>query len=237
MRAQSTAALAAGLLASLVLPAAPARAADHAEAAVLRLGAADGDLSGLYAFTSYDKKHLDLVLPWAPDAGPSTRFSDAVQWVFRVASRPTVKDADAAEVLIVCTFDAAQKISCWAGDEFATGDASVRGGVVSPSGKLRVFAGLRNDPFFFNRTGFVAAAERVVAAFQGTSRDAARCPSVTAMESEEIVAYIKSGQGGSLPKDDFAKKNVLAIIVEIDLPLVTTGGPIVAVSASTHKKP
>ena len=45
--------------------------------------------------------------------------------------------------------------SCWLGtDEYVTGDASAITGLTSADGKLKVFAGLRADPFFFNLDGF-----------------------------------------------------------------------------------
>ena len=48
------------LLPALVfaLAALPARAADHREGALLDLTTTDGDLTGLYAWTSYDGKRL-----------------------------------------------------------------------------------------------------------------------------------------------------------------------------------
>ena len=134
-------------------------------------------------------------------------------------------------------FDAAQRITCWAGDEKVHGDAGAPVGISSASGRLRVFAGLRNDPFFFNLTGFNAATDRVMSALQGTDRDKAGCPSVTPQEANEIAASMRTGNQGSLAQDDLARQNVLALVIEIDLKLVTTGGPILAVSASTHKRP
>ena len=224
------------LLATLALGESPALAADHRDGALLQLRGIDGDLTGLYAWTSADGKKLDLVMPWAPDSGPSTRFSDAVQWVFRVASRPAANAPDGAEVVILCTFDVGQKVSCWAGDEYLTGDASGVAGLASPSGRLRVFAGLRNDPFFFNLTGFKAASERAATALKTATRDAAGCPSIDAPTRAEITGLLKTGRGGATPRDDFARQNVLALVVEVDLSLVTRGGPLVAVTASTHKR-
>src|SRR5438105_139740 len=105
------------LLTSLLLADPPARAADHREGALLRLAPTDGDITALYSWMSPDAKRLNLALAWAPDSGPSTRFSEAVQWVFHVASRPAAAGPDAAELVVLCSFDLAQTISCWAGDE------------------------------------------------------------------------------------------------------------------------
>lgn len=222
---------------SLFAAPSPALANDHRDFARAGLRGEDGDLTSLYAWTSADGKKLNLGLPWAPDAGPGTRFSDAVQWVFRVASRPDAKARDAAELVILCTFDIAQRVSCWAGEEYLSGDASGSAGLASPSGRLRVFTGLRNDPFFFNLTGFKAAGSRINQALAGAPRDAAGCPSFDLQARSEILRQLSTGTGGVAARDDLAGQNVLTLVVEVDLSLVTRGGPVLAVSGSTHKRP
>lgn len=227
------------LLAALSIVAAPAPglANDHRDLALAGLRGEDGDLTSLYAWTSADGRKLNLGLPWAPDAGPGTRFSDAVQWVFRVASRPEARARDAAELVVLCTFDIAQRVSCWAGEEYLFGDASGSAGLASPSGRLRVFTGLRNDPFFFNETGFKAAGARINQALTGAPRDAAGCPTFDPQARSEIVKQLATGAGGARARDDLAGQNILALVVELDLSLVTRGGPVLAVSGSTHKRP
>ncbi|TMA23646.1 MAG: DUF4331 domain-containing protein, partial [Deltaproteobacteria bacterium] len=73
--------------------------------------------------------------------------------MFHTSSLSAFGSAAGSTQDIVCTFDAAQKLSCWAGNEYVSGDASNPAGLASGSGKLRVFAGLRDDPFFFNLHG------------------------------------------------------------------------------------
>ena len=65
---------------------------------------------------------------------------------------------------------------CWLGtDEYVTGDASAITGLTSADGKLKVFAGLRADPFFFNLDGFHHA-EATVEGASGLTADVAGCP-------------------------------------------------------------
>lgn len=214
----------------------PAHANDHRDGALLRLAPTDGDITAFYGWMSPDGKKVNLALAWAPDSGPTTRFSDAVQWVFRVASRPSTKAPDAAELVVMCTFDVAQNIRCWAGDEYVSGVASDKGGLRSASGRMRVFSGLRNDPFFFNLTGYAAAAARLGPAAATAQRDAAGCPSLDASTRTDIARLLRSGAAGAPPRDDFARQNVLALVIELDRTLATAGGPVLAVSASTHKR-
>ena len=73
-----------------------------------------------------------------PVADANSKFSDAAAYVFHTESAGAF-GATSNPLDIICTFDAAQKIQCWAGDEYVTGDASAAAGITSTSGKLKVF--------------------------------------------------------------------------------------------------
>ncbi len=68
----------------------------------------------------------------------------------------------------------------------------------SPAG-LKVFAGVRNDPFFFDGEGFAA----LVASFAGPG------------QSGDLVGAFRLG-GGQPRRDSFANRNVSAIVFEMD---------------------
>src|SRR5262249_9125643 len=137
---------------------------------------------------------------------------------------------------VVCTFDAAQKISCWVGDkDYVTGDASAVAGLTSASGKVKVFAGLRDDPFFFNLDGFKHTVSTVEAAAPTLMFDGAGCPAIDAATSAVLVGQLQHDPNGGPPANFFAGKNVLSIVLSIDKTLLTEGGPIVSMWASTNK--
>ena len=162
--------------------------------------------------------------------------SDAVQYALHIESSAKYGVAgDKSD--IICTFDADQKISCWVGtQDYVTGDASVTDGIKSESGKTRVFAGLRADPFFFNLEGFKDTVATVDAVAGGLTFDGSGCPTVDAATSAAVVGLLQGTANGSGPaKNFFEAANVLSIVLEVDSALVTTGGPIVAVWGSTHK--
>jgi hypothetical protein len=176
---------------------------------------------------------MDLVR----NATASSRFSDSVQYVFHTSSKATFDGTASDEVPVVCEFDAQQTVECWAGDDaYVTGDASNLTGITSSDGKLRVFAGLRNDPFFFNLSGFRATAETVAGAAGGLTFDAAGCPAVDDATSSALVTQLMSAPGGGAAVDSFANFNVLALVVVVEKSILTTNGPIVAVSASTRRQ-
>jgi hypothetical protein len=103
---------------------------------------------------------------------------------------------------------------------------------------LRVFAGLRNDAFFFNLAGFRATAE-IVTDFldnlQPNQVDAAGCPTVDAPTSMALVNQLAMAPGGGPAPNSFDTFNVLAIVVSVDKTILTRNGPILSVSGSTHR--
>src|SRR5690606_15046972 len=135
---------------------------------------------------------------------------------------------------VICQFYDTDKIECWAGDEYVEGDPSDPAGITSESGDLRVFAGLRNDPFFMEFEGFTETVKAVVAAAPNLDFDAEGCPDVDAATSAALVGQLQSGANGAPASDTFAGANVLALVVQVDKSLVTAGGPLLGVWASTH---
>jgi Domain of unknown function (DUF4331) len=137
------------------------------------------------------------------------------------------------ETLIMCTFSADQTIQCWAGDEYVTGDASGEKGLSSESGALKVFAGPRNDPFFFNLTGFNTAVQTVKDVAGDLDFDKNGCPALNAEQSALLVGQLQSTDDGPAT-DTFAGANTLALVVQVDKGLVSGGGPILGVWGSTN---
>lgn len=210
-------------------------AADHIDspAAVAEPAA---DITDLFAWMSADAAKVNLVLDVTPFAGADSNFSDAVQYVFHVNSSTGYGEAQ-TETLILCEFDAAGAIACWAGaDEYLAGDASAEAGLASESGALKVFAGLRNDPFFMEFTGFSQAVATVISAASGLTFDDQGCPAVDEGTSGVLVGQLQSGTDGAAASNTFAGANVLSIVVQVDKALVTTGGPILSVWASTNAR-
>jgi hypothetical protein len=183
---------------------------------------------------SPDAQSVFLVMALVRDAQPTQRFSDSVQYVFHTTSRQNFGASPGPEVAIICTFDRTQTIQCWAGNEsYVTGDASNPNGITSDDGKLRVFAGLRNDPFFFNLAGFRETSRIVAGAIANLQFDAAGCP--TNAPSATLVNQLRTAPGGSPALNNFDRFNVLAIVIALDKSVVTQNGPILSVWGSTNR--
>jgi len=108
-------------------------------------------------------------------------------------------------------------------------------GIATADGRFRVFAGLRDDPFFFNLAGFRETARTVAGAASSLRFDPAGCPALDAATAATLVNQLRTAPGGGPAVDNFARFNVLAIVVALDKSLVTQGGPIVAVWGSTNR--
>lgn len=219
--------------AAICLGGSSALAADHLDSkSVMEDPAAD--ITDVYAWAQ--GSNLVLVLDVAPLATASSKFSDAVQYALHLESSSGYgKSGDKMD--IICTFDAEQKVSCWVGDkDYVTGDASDPKGLSSESGKVKVYAGLRADPFYFNLEGFKDTVATVDAAEGALTFDSSGCPAVDAATSAVLVGQLQGTQSGTMPaKNFFETANVLSIVIEVDKGLVTSGGTTVAVWGSTHK--
>lgn len=214
----------------------PVRAADHADGPAAKADPA-ADITDVFAWMSADAKKVYLVMDLVRNATPASKFSDSVQYVFHTTSRASFGAPASPEVNVICTFDAAQKIQCWAGNgAYVTGDASNVNGIASGDGKLKVFAGLRDDPFFFNLAGFQATGAAVAAAASSLTFDPAGCPALDQATATTLVTQLLTAPGGGPAIDNFAKFNVLAIVVALDKSIVTKNGPIVGVWGSTNRR-
>jgi len=211
-------------------------AADHRDGPAATANK-DADINDVFAWMDPGGQKVNLALTFHPAAAAGVKPSDAVLYVFHLNSKQTFTATTSTEFQIICGFDAQQTISCWAGaDEYVTGKADAAAGLTSKSGKLKVFAGMRNDPFFFNASGFGATVGMVKAAASSLQFDPAGCPRLDAQTSSALVTQLKKSQGGGAPTDFFAGTNTLAIVVQVDKSLVTPGGPIMGVWASTHSR-
>src|SRR6266446_6022206 len=121
-------------------------------------------------------------------------------------------------------------IMCWVGMvggivamDYVIGNASVAPtGITSADGKLKVFAGPRSDPFFFNLDGFKATVA-IVEGLSGLTFNDAGCPQLTAGQSNAAAAQLGKAADGGTAADFFAPLNGLAIVISIDKALLATG--------------
>ena len=217
--------------------ASPVKSADHKDAPATTADPAS-DINDVFTFVDGGK--FVMMMTMTPFAGAGAKFSDSTKYVFHTSSGAafgkTTKDVD-----FICTFDAAQKASCWAGAaDYVTGDASKGDApLTSTSGKMKVFAGMRADPFFFNLQGFKDTVTTVEGAAASLTFDTSGCPAVDSATSGVLVGKLKEKTSTAATtktqEDDFATANTLALVLSVDMSLVNGGGDFVTVWASTNK--
>jgi hypothetical protein len=206
------------------------RAADHADGPAAS-AEPTADIDDVYAWMSADTADLNLVMTIGRNVPANFRLSDRVQYVFHTSSRQSFGAQPGAEYNIICEPQTDGRIRCWAGtDAFVEGDASIATGLDSSDARLKVFAGVRNDPFYFNLTGFNTVARTVGTVGGSLTFDAAGCPRLDAATASSLVTTLRTG------RDDFLGFEAFALVVSIDKTLVTRNGSIVSVWGSTHRK-
>jgi hypothetical protein len=240
-RTLAIAALACGASAASVLGTArPALASDHGDSpSVVNDPAAD--INDVYAWMQGDNVVLAMTVipnaqPTAADGAAGSQFSDAVQYVFHTTSQASFGAATVVPEDIIATFDANQNISVWVGaDDYVKGATGTNAALVSLDGRLKVFAGLIGDPFFFNIDGFHNAVGTVESLASSLTLDPSGCPLLTDDQAALLRTQLTTSPDGGTAVDHFASFDALAIVISLDKSLLTRGGPIVAEWASTNQ--
>lgn len=223
------------LLALAGLASWPSMAADHRDSPQATANPM-ADIDDVFAWTDASAQHLNLVMTLGRAVPADFRFIESVDYVFRISSQGEFGQASPAPSFtdVVCSFTAAQVATCEVGNVSVTGDASDEQGIADASNQLRVFAGQRNDPFFFNLNGFRATAEAVTMAAPNLQFDDEGCPMLDSGTSNMLVTQLASEPDGSPAVDDFANSNILALVLQVDVGLVNDGGDILGVSGFTY---
>jgi Domain of unknown function (DUF4331) len=186
------------------------------------------DIGDMFAWISPNGRELNLVMDIV---GKS--FSDKIQYVFHIDSgKEYGKTTETTP--IVCRFPDAKTADCrMGGIDYARGDASHAKGLESHHHRFRLFAGLRDDPFFNNVKGTRAAYEVAIAAIKkGATMDAAGCPNFDRATSEAIMFQWRHTDGG--PATNFlAGWTSSSIVIAVDLGAVNHGGNLLAVWGTT----
>jgi len=209
-----------------------AQAADHIDSPAAT-AEPTADITDLFAWMDEDAEKLNLVLNVNPFAGEESAFSDAVQYVFHVSSAPGYGE-EAINTDIICSFYAKNRVECWAGDEYVEGNPTKGEGITADNSKLRVYAGLRNDPFFMEFSGFLNTVATVTSVAGDLAFDEQGCPAVDADTSAVLVNMLQTGNDGVEASDFFKDVNILSLVIQIDKSVINAGGPILGVWASTH---
>jgi hypothetical protein len=192
-----------------------AQAADHADSPSLNTEASvtnpnpaapevkQADINDIYAFMNPgDDTELILIMTIAPDASPTETFSQSISYNFLIENDTNT------HLRIQCTFPTVEQVSCTLGDLVVAGAV---GGDVLGEG-MRVYTGLRDDPFFFNGMGL----NQTFAAFEAGE------------SAPDAIKFSDAQQANGGEANNFAGENILALVIGVNRNLLiaseTQGG-------------
>jgi hypothetical protein len=204
-----------------------AQASDHLDTPTV-IADPRADIGDVYAWISTDGRQLNLVMTLVGHT-----FSDKIEYAFHVDSGKRFGQTTAT-TLIACRFPSASRAECRADDEnVVSGDASLLEGLQGRHHGFRVFAGLRDDPFFNNVKGTRAAYNVVFSALRaGTAVDAAGCPSIDQATAQAMLYQWRHTEGGPAA-NLLAGWTSSSIVISVDLDVVARGGKLLAVWGTT----
>jgi len=207
--------------------AAMVRASDHLDSPATVANPA-ADIGDVYAWTSPEGRQLNLVMTIQGHA-----FSDKVQYVFHIDSGK-VLDHTTASTSIVCRFPAATAVDCKLGNaDSASGDPTNPAGLEGHNHRFRVYAALRDDPFYNNVKGLLGAYQTANDSIKnGAPVDAAGCAHFDAATAKAILDQMGHTDGGSA-QNLLYNWTVSAIVISVDLSAVSKGGKLLAVWGTT----
>ncbi len=195
----------------LALVMGPTKAADHAESPGADADPA-ADLADVFVFLSPENpRRMVAALTFGGRSLPRTRIDTAFYCDPKVIYELNIGRANAAGIFsntpaikVVARFGKNAAGACGIQLENVPGAGGTFSGpietVLSPNSTIRAFAGLKNDPFFFDAEGY----NGMVAAFAS---------------SPPAGGYVASsfGLGSRARRDSFANRNVSVIVFEMDL--------------------
>lgn len=203
-----------------------ARAADHLDTPSV-IADPRVDIGDLFAWTSPDGRRLNLAMSIVGHS-----FSDEHRYVFHIDSGPRF-GRTTTTTSIDCRFSGGETRCQAERADSVRGDASRPAGLEGRNRRLRVFAGLRDDPFFNNVRGTRAAYNVAAEAVRnGATMDASGCPRFDAAISRTILEQWRRTEGGPA-KNLLAGWTPVSLVVSIDLDVVDGGGETLAVWAET----
>ncbi|HJV60198.1 MAG TPA: tetratricopeptide repeat protein [Albitalea sp.] len=215
----------------LLATATSSRAADHLDTPTVIADPA-ADIGDLYAWTSADGRRLNLVMDIV-----GQRFSDQIQYVFHVDSGPAF-GRTTASMTVGCRFDRAGIAQCWADHaDRVQGDVGDPRGLDGLRKRMRVFAGVRDDPYFNNVRGTRAALNAAGDAIR--QGKAPKDASGFHRFDDETLALIRerwTQTNGGPAMNFLAGWKTSALVISVDLAVVSGGGPMLAVWATTERR-
>ncbi len=177
------------------------RASDHLDGPNA-IAHPSADITDVFAFTSPENPtHVILAMTVTPYASTTSTFSSAVDYVFRIrrVTAPSPLTLDDTPLDVTCEFDSSmpQKVACTAPGGLSV-QTSVDDTTSNADGGMRVFAGRRSDPAFFDRQGALATLANGQAQFTGQNAFAGANVLAIVVDIDALSAFVPISDAGGM---------------------------------------
>jgi hypothetical protein len=204
-----------------------ASASDHLDSPAT-VANPQADIADVYAWTSPEGKQLNLAMTIQGHT-----FSEKIEYAFHVDSGKLFGRTSASSS-IVCQFAAADAVTCRVGNaDSVSGDPTNPAGLEGRNHRFRVYAALRDDPFYNNVKGLIGAYQTASSAIKnGAPVDTSGCAHFDEATAKAIRDQMSHTDGG--PAQNLLYNwTVSAIVISVDLGAVSKGGQLLAVWGTT----
>jgi hypothetical protein len=204
-----------------------AHASDHLDSPAT-VANPQADIGDVYAWISPEGGRLNLIMTIQGHS-----FSDKVDYVLHVDSGK-IFGHTSASTIVACRFAVANAVNCKLGDaDSASGDPTDPTGLEGHNHRFRVYAALRDDPFYNNVKGLIGAYTAAGNAIKnGTAIDRAGCAHFNSTTVNAIVDQMGHTDAG--PAQNLLYNwTVSALVISVDLDAVSKGGKLLAVWGTT----
>jgi hypothetical protein len=186
------------------------------------------DIADVYAWTSADARRVNLAMTIQGHA-----FSDKIDYTIHVDSGKTF-GRTTASTSILCHFANANAVRCELGSaDSASGDPANLAGLDSVHHEFRVYAGPRDDPFYNNVKGLLAAYQVARDAMKaGAVVDAAGCAEFDPATADAIRDKMGHTDGRAA-QNLLENWTVSAIVLSVNVDSLAKGGKLLAVWGTT----
>jgi hypothetical protein len=204
-----------------------ASASDHLDSPAT-VANPQADIGDVYAWTSPEGRQLNLAMTIQGHA-----FSEKIEYAIHVDSGKAFGHTSASTE-IACRFTAATAVTCQVGNaDSASGDPTNPAGLLGRNHRFRVYAALRDDPFYNNVKGLLGAYQTASGAIKnGAAVDTAGCAHLDEATAKAIRDQMSHTDGGAA-QNLLYNWTVSAIVISVDLDAVSRGGKLLAVWGTT----
>jgi hypothetical protein len=206
----------------------PAWGSDHFDSPLMTANP-QADIADVYAWTAPEGRRLNLVMTVVGHS-----FSDRLFYRLHIDSGASF-GRTTASITVTCRFPSPQTADCTLGNvDSVAGDARDPKGLQGRKGRFRLFAGLRDDPFYNNVKGSLSAYGVAANAIKtgAAPLDEAGCARLNQASVKAVADQWRQTDGGP-PTNLLANWTASAIVISVDLDVVSKGGPILAVWGTT----